>query len=104
MKLTTSTLQVQKQLLAPIMQQSIETLMLPLEELNMSIDQELQSNPLLEIDEEKMNLLREQQKDELLKAFEYSTHVYKSPARENSLDDEMLEERPIKMETSLEDE
>ena len=104
MKINTSIHQIQKQLLAPAMQQSIETLLLPLAELNASIDQELQDNPLLEIDEEKQNALREQQKDELLKILELSGQMYNAPIREFFSDDETLEERPIKMEVSLEDE
>lgn len=104
MKINTSIHQIQKQLLAPAMQQSIETLLLPLAELNASIDQELQDNPLLEIDEEKQNALREQQKDELLKILELSGQMHNAPTREFFSDDETLEERPIKMEVSLEDE
>jgi len=85
------------------MQQSIETLLLPLAELNASIDQELQNNPLLEIDEEKQKILQEQQKDELLKILEFSSQMRRIPLREYSSDDEPLEDRPIKMEVSLED-
>ena len=44
--------QIQKTVLAPVMQQSIEVLLLAVTELNLSIEQELQSNPLLEINEE----------------------------------------------------
>ena len=53
MKIRISPLQVQKTIITPAMQQSIEVLLLPLTELNMAIEQELQNNPLLEIDEEK---------------------------------------------------
>ena len=42
--------QVQKTILSPSMQQSIEVLLLPSLELEIAIEQELQSNPLLEID------------------------------------------------------
>lgn len=104
MKINTSIHQAQKQLLAPAMQQSIETLLLPLAELNASIDQELQDNPLLEIDEEKQNVLREQQKDELLKILELAGQMRNAPTREFFSDDETIEDRPIKMEVSLEDE
>ena len=48
MNMRTSPLQTQKQVLSPIMQQSISVLMLSLTELNLAIEQELQSNPLLE--------------------------------------------------------
>jgi len=104
MKINTSIHQFQKQLLAPAMQQSIETLLLPLAELNASINQELQDNPLLEIDEEKQKILREQQMDELLKALEFSGQFRNMPPKEHFSDDETLEERPIKMEVPLEDE
>lgn len=50
MKLKISTSQTQKQVLAPAMQQSIAVLMLSLGELNTTIEQELQSNPMLEAD------------------------------------------------------
>jgi len=103
MKINTSLHQVQKQLLAPAMQQSIETLLLPLAELNESIDQELQDNPLLEIDEEKQKTLQKQQSNELLKILEFSNQMHNMPAREHFSDDEPMEERPIKMEVSLED-
>jgi len=104
MKINTSLQQIQKQFLAPAMQQSIETLLLPLAELNASIDQELQNNPLLEIDEEKLKIQREQQKTELLKILEFSGQMRNIPQREHFSDDEALEERPIKMEVSLESE
>jgi len=104
MKLSTSLLQSQKQLLAPAMQQSIGMLMLPLIELNSSIEQELQENPLLEVDEEKQKALQERQKDELLKILELSHLSRHGIYREHSADDEVLEERTIKGEVSLEDE
>lgn len=103
MKINTSLQQSQKQLLAPAMQQSIEMLLLPLVELNMSIDQELQNNPLLEIDEEKLKSSQENQKDELAALLEYSRHNHHFLPREHSADDEILEDKPIKMEVSLEE-
>ncbi len=45
--------QVQKTVLSPSMQQSIEVLLLPSIELEAAIEQELQTNPLLEIDTKK---------------------------------------------------
>ncbi len=48
MDMRTSQSQTQKQVLAPVMQQSISILMLSVTELNFAIEQELQSNPLLE--------------------------------------------------------
>jgi len=105
MKLSTSLHQVQKQLLAPAMQQSIEMLMLPLAELNLSIDQEIQNNPLLEIDEEQLQSSLAYSQEEMLKSFEYFYQTQNFPWRGDTfVDDEILEERPIKMETCLEDE
>jgi len=102
MKITTTLRQSQKQLLAPAMQQSIETLLLPIIELNTTIDQELQNNPLLEIDEERLNAQPTSIKDELQKIIEY-TNNRTQIQQEHGQDDETLEERPIQMETCLED-
>ena len=79
-------------------------LLLPLTELNLSIDQELQNNPLLEIDEEKLKSTQDQTADEMLKMFDYSRQSGNLPLSNNSPDDEILEDRPIRMETCLEDE
>ncbi len=51
MNLRQSQVQVQKQILAPLMQQSIEVLLLPMIELEQAIEQELETNPLLELDQ-----------------------------------------------------
>ena len=63
MKIATSTSQLQKLILAPSMQQSIAILMLPLNELVTTIEQELQENPLLESyeysAEEESNVLKQ---------------------------------------------
>jgi RNA polymerase sigma-54 factor len=58
MKLSQRQTQVQKQIMAPVMQQSIEILMLPILDLETAIDQHLEENPFLEIDE----TLQEQQR------------------------------------------
>lgn len=50
MDLRITTSQTQKQVLSPAMHQSIEILMLPIADLNTSIEQELQNNPMLEVD------------------------------------------------------
>ena len=104
MKISTSTLQIQKQLLAPAMQQSIEMLLLPLTELNLSIDQELQENPLLEVDEDQQKSAQSSVADEMLKMLEHANQVRHLPFRDRSFDDEDLEDQPIKVEISLEDE
>jgi len=49
MKTRLTTSQIQKQILAPSMQQSIEVLLLPTLELNLAIQQELEMNPFLEL-------------------------------------------------------
>lgn len=104
MNISTSVQQTQKQFLAPAMRQSIEMLLLPLTELNLSIDQELQNNPLLEIDEEKLKLAEAQSTDEMLKMLDFSRQSWNLPFSNHSSDDEMVEDRPIRMETCLEDE
>ena len=48
MNMRISTTQTQKQILAPVLQQSISILMLSLTELHTTIEQELQSNPMLD--------------------------------------------------------
>ncbi len=52
MKIRLTSSQIQKQILAPQMRQSIEVLLLPLTELSAAIETELQNNPLLEVNEE----------------------------------------------------
>lgn len=52
MQLEQRQFQTQKQIMAPVMQQSIEVLLLPIVDLEQAIDQELESNPLLENQEE----------------------------------------------------
>lgn len=52
MKLSQQQTQVQKQIMAPVMQQSIEILMLPILDIETAIDQQLEENPFLEIDED----------------------------------------------------
>ena len=63
MNMRLSTQQVQKQILAPAMQQSIEMLMLPIMDLHMAINQELQNNPLLEVAEEQPGLEEQPQQE-----------------------------------------
>lgn len=55
MKPNISALQIQKPILSPSMQQSIEVLLLPIAELDQAIEQELQNNPMLEVDESKVS-------------------------------------------------
>lgn len=102
-KLTTQ--QVQKPILSPSMQQSIEVLLLPLAELQMAVEQELQTNPLLETAEEN--------EPETSQSTEIDNALQKQIERENDRtdfsyasnfsDDEILEDRILQNETTLED-
>lgn len=76
MKMRLITKQIQKQVLAPAMQQSIEMLMLPYTELNIAIEQELQSNPLLEIDESKNNEESFAEQDQMKSKIEHILQDY----------------------------
>lgn len=93
--------QIQKTILAPVMQQSIEVLLLAVTELNLSIEQELQSNPLLEISEEAPAL----QKPEpgFKEAVFYGNDLGRSLRAQYSPDDEAVEDMPVKIEFSLEE-
>lgn len=91
--------QTQKMVLAPVMQQSIEVLLLSVVDLNLSIEQELQSNPLLEINEEAALVSSARAKED---AF-YGRGLLGSSRSYRSADDETLEEIPIRIESSLEE-
>ncbi len=56
-----STQQLQKQTLSPIMQKSIEVLLMHAMDLNILISEEIETNPLLEINEEETELLKAQE-------------------------------------------
>lgn len=95
--------QIQKTILAPVMRQSIEVLLLAVTELNLSIEQELQSNPLLEIKEETPAAQDPISKEAALYGND-PLHFLRVPLHgQHSPDDEILEEIPIKIEFSLED-
>ncbi len=100
-----STSQVQKQVLAPSMQQSIEVLLLPLTELDIAIEQELQNNPLLEIDEEATQ--KKAEIDDMVNS--YIKRIQENPQpdseRDHSFDDETDEdtEKPLSRAQSLDD-
>jgi len=102
MNIRISTSQVQKTILAPSMQQSIEVLLLPLAELNTAIDKELQENPLLEIDEEKTNLQKEQLEQLILNRMNSLDYLPRSQGHDPA-NDEAMEERPITRVAPLED-
>ena len=95
--------QIQKTTLAPVMQQSIEVLLLAVVELNLSIEQELQSNPLLEIDEEAPPAQDPAAKKEALYNNDPLRFSREPLQGQYSSDDETLEDIPIKVESSLEE-
>ncbi len=97
--------QIQKTILAPVMQQSIEVLMLPLTELHLSIEQELQSNPLLEVSEDGHGDKHEAETTEQtsVDAEGISTLQADPFYAQHFMEDEIIEERPIKTDVSLED-
>ncbi|HSA30804.1 MAG TPA: RNA polymerase factor sigma-54 [Candidatus Omnitrophota bacterium] len=105
MNLKQTQIQVQKQILAPLMQQSIEVLLLPMAELEQTIEQELEKNPLLEADptetedlkdaraESPLEASLQNEIDQLLESGEY--HFFSQSTEEQT-------ERPIKSHESLE--
>ncbi len=110
MKISIETKQIQKQTLSPVMQQSIEVLLLPLAELNTAIDQELQENPLLEVDEQRTlqerNSFEEivnQNIKRLSGGSEISSSNYNANIVDSNVDDEDMEEKLIEHLPTLED-
>ncbi len=97
--------QTQKQILSSVMRQSIEVLLLPLEDLNQAIEHELQENPLLEIDEEKTSQERQRIHDLIRQGLYHSEEPNRfSFNRDGFNGDEEMEEfegRPISVSVSL---
>lgn len=91
---------MQKTILSPVVQQSIEVLLLPLLDLNQLIEQELQSNPLLEVDEESQESQAQKLDEEIRQRIRQNEQT---PQSRETNDDETMEERPITREASLED-
>lgn len=93
--------QNQRQTLAPSMQQSIGLLLLPILELNTTITQELEENPLLEIKGEET----EEWPSSLEKDFIRISDTFNQNFSygQNFTDDDILEEIPIEKKISLED-
>lgn len=104
MRIQTAQHQVQRQVLSPIMQQSIEILLLNIAELSTTIEQELQDNPLLEVNEENQiedpDINSDTLKDELNKLLRDQDILYFS---NQPPDNELFNERPINREDTLED-
>jgi RNA polymerase sigma-54 factor len=105
MKIRISPNQIQKQILAPSMQQSIEVLILPITELSAAIENELQENPMMEIDEKKTNEADNQLDDVITR----NLLLLKDKPREENYevngddDDDQDSLRPLSRGVSLED-
>ena len=94
-------LQIQRTIFAPSIQQSINILILPIADLSIAIEEELQNNPLLEIPEDR-TLQPPLSDSNLFKKIEASKEV-KSKFEETADDGDNLEEKPIPEESTLED-
>jgi RNA polymerase sigma-54 factor len=107
MKLAQTQIQIQRQIMAPVMQQSIEILMLPLLDLEQAIHQELETNPLLEVDELKVleqNKISDENKltQALVKELSILSGAPSSFTYHQQYEDEP-EEIPVKFHESLEE-
>ena len=105
MKTNLSLVHLQKPILAPAMQKSIEILLLPILELTTTIEQELQENPLLELDEEKNLLHHHPQSAHSQQKIENKNIISEQSANENWSSDFIDEEteKIITRELTLED-
>jgi len=100
MKLSQHQIQTQKQIMAPIMQQSIHILMLPLLDLQLAIDQEIETNPMLEITEtapnstaEETSPFQETLSEELQRLMDAPPHPFLSNGPD---DDELPDQNQIR--------
>ncbi|OGX32444.1 MAG: RNA polymerase sigma-54 factor [Omnitrophica WOR_2 bacterium RIFCSPHIGHO2_01_FULL_48_9] len=103
MKINISTQQVQKQILAPAVQQSIEILLLPLQDLHLTIEQELQSNPLLELDESHPETAKLPWSEKFIQQIKHYEKANSSDYSSQEAGDDLPEESPLKREISLEE-
>ncbi len=106
MNIKLSTIQVQKQILAPSMQQSIEVLLLPLMDLYQSINIEIQNNPLLEIDEDSLLQQQEEDRDNATAMDRTLDQLIESPDTpffSGGIYDDPPDEKPFKHLVSLEE-
>ncbi|MBP9853811.1 MAG: RNA polymerase factor sigma-54 [Candidatus Omnitrophica bacterium] len=86
------------------MQQSIEVLLLPITELNTAIEQELQDNPLLEIDEDRTAREKKQIDDIIFYSLRRnSERSFQSTQEAVNADEENDEEKPVVRTERLED-
>src|SRR3989338_2468010 len=80
-------LQIQKHILAPLLQQSISVLLLPLMDLTAAIEQELQLNPLLEVDESTKIISEIQKTEKIHYNIEQLTKLY-GETKDTAVNDE----------------
>ncbi len=96
--------QVQKTILAPSMQQSISILALPLADLDLAIEQELQNNPLLEINEDEPQMVSVAAHADITKNnIQRQREILRLQRMESFSEDERWEEKPLFKELPLED-
>lgn len=103
MKPRISLTQIQKPILAPAMQQSIEVLLLPLTDLITAIEQELQNNPLLEIDEERAAAEQKHTDEAIQQKLRHLAGAPRIRGDNFYENDDEPQEKPITRHTSLED-
>ncbi len=106
MSMKLSTIQTQKQILAPSMQQSIEVLLLPLLDLHQTIEMELQNNPLLEIDEDMLLKRQEEEHDSETPMDRTLNQLIESPDEpffNGPLYNDPPDEKPFKQHDTLEE-
>ena len=103
MKIKLSPIQVQKQVLAPAMQQSIAVLMLPITDLNLAIEQELQNNPLLEIEEPTEAAIAQKKDEEFYINLERLSKSQAESIPSDANEEEMPEEKQLTRDLPLED-
>lgn len=93
--------------MAPVLQQSIEVLLLPIMDLEQAIEQELEANPLLEIDESALQNqesdsldapFKETVSDEIQRLMDAPTHPYLN----NGFEEDEHEDQPITNRENLE--
>ena len=102
MILKSTQIQIQKPVLAPSMQQSIEVLLLPLVELSQQIELELQENPMLEIADPAPDAEDHKIEQMLDQSIDYLQHH--SPqwnSYESNTDDDPAEHKQISQDTCL---
>jgi len=106
MSMKLSTIQIQKQILAPSMQQSIEVLLLPLMDLHQTIELELQNNPLLEIDEDMLLKRQEEEHDSETPMDRTLNQLIESPDEpffNGNFYNDPPDEKPLKQHDTLEE-